>query len=73
MSRKPIKKKRAKKTSTSPLNDAPKNQWNLKPFRKWVTNVSEKVLDVYALPLTRLTEAKIMSLKNKLRSSAHSI
>ncbi|MCC2677898.1 MAG: hypothetical protein K0R29_474 [Pseudobdellovibrio sp.] len=75
MSRKPIKKKHAKKmaAAAASAHDAVKKQWNFKPFRKWVTDVSEKVLDVYALPLTRLTEQKIMSLKSKLRSSAQSI
>lgn len=73
MSRKPIKKKHAKKISTPPTHEVPKKQWTLKPLRKWVTDVSEKVLDVYALPLTRMTEAKIMSLRNKLRSSAQSV
>lgn len=73
MSRKPIKKKNAKKLSSAPAHDISKKQWNLKPFKKWMTDVSEKVLDVYALPLTRLTEAKIMSLKSKLRSSAQSV
>lgn len=72
MSRKPFKKKHAKKVE-APTHNVPKKQWNLKPLKKWVTDVSEKVLDVYALPLTRLTEAKIMSLKSRLRSSAQSI
>lgn len=73
MPRKPIKKKHAKKIAAPPQHELPKKQWTLKPLRKWVTDVSQKVLDVYALPLTRMTEAKIMSLRNKLRSSAQSI
>jgi len=75
MSRKPLKRKHAKKVAAAAATAQQdvKKQWNFKPLKKWVTDVSEKVLDVYALPLARLTEQKIMSLKSKLRSTAQSI
>lgn len=72
MSRKPGKKKNLKRTATS-THYVPKRQWSLKPLRKWITDMSEKVIDVYALPLTRLTEEKIKVLKSKLRASAQSV
>ena len=69
MSRKPLKHKSPKKSISTAAHAVPKKQWNLKPLRKWVTDVSEKVLDGYALPLTRLTEEKIKNLKTRLRSA----
>jgi hypothetical protein len=68
MSRKP-KNKSSKKTLSSIIQDGQRAQWNLRPLKRWVTGMSEKVLDVYALPLTRLTEAKIKNLKLKLKSA----
>jgi hypothetical protein len=69
MSRKPVKKKSTKKTLSSIIQEGQKAQWNLRPLKRWVSGMSEKVLDVYALPLTRLTEAKIKDLKLRLKSA----
>lgn len=70
MSRKPANKKSVTKALNSEMKTSQKKskarQWNLPPFKKWMNDISEKVVVNYALPLTRITESKLRELKIKL-------
>jgi hypothetical protein len=72
MSRKQVKKK-STRSITSPSSPATSNKkkWDLRPIKKWVYKLSDKMLLVYALPLTRFTEAKVRNLKNRLEHVSH--